>query len=234
MNIDIWRSKPVERIRDLGPNDLNGLMDEAQLKRFFAAWSAYFECRSPHEPHLVWGEHIYYHYAKFVYPTALFMNPYAAAVVADQLVRRMPAEARPFSIAAPSYGAWGLVSALAQRYGWIHQQLTRQAGVRKEQMWIGQSLPPGSLVQLADDLIRGGETLNELMLCVQGGNPKGVEISQKVLAIVNISGQEKIGQFDVVSLMSFKEQRWLPEDCPLCKQGSPTVSEIAPYLYERD
>jgi len=229
MMINIWQINSLERLRELGPDDLNGLLDEYELKRFFAAWGAYFECRHPQEPHLVWGQTISYHYGAFVNPKALYAHPLSAAVVADQLVKR--SNRKPDCVVGPSYGAWGLVPALAQRYGGIRQWLTCSAGVRKEQVWLGPALAGGSNVQLCDDVIRGGETLKELILSVEASNP-GVIINDQILTIVNLSGQAKLGQFQIISLMSFTEQGWLPQDCPLCKQGSQMVREIRPYLYQ--
>ncbi len=231
MIVDIWKCSTVERIRELEPYVLGGVMEERALLRYFAAWGAYFERQSPGGPYLAWGSPITKLYPRFVHTAALFSHPRAAAIIADQLVNRLPNRPKPHCVVGPSHGAWGLVSALAQRWGGICQQLTKHTGVRKEQAWDGPPLPQGSRVQLCDDLIRGGGTLEQLVDAIQAANGDSVVINPEVLAVVNVSGKEQLGQFRIVSLVSFKEESLLPK----ISLGGPSsaVRELRPYLYER-
>lgn len=231
MIVDIWKCPTVERIRELEPYVLGGVMEEHALLRYMAAWGAYFECRDGNGPYLAWGHTTVYLYPRFVHAAALFVHPNAAAVIADQLVNRMQGKTKPDCIVGASHGAWGLVSALARRWGGIYQQLTRRTGVRKEQAWDGPPLPPGARVQLCDDLVRGGGTLEQVVDAIRAANGDAVDISPEVLAVVNVSGQEQIGQFRVVSLVSFKEERWLPKISS--RESSGVVRAIEPYLYQR-
>jgi orotate phosphoribosyltransferase len=75
-------------------------------------------------------------------------------------------------------------------------------------------------VLLCEDVIStGGSTIRTQAAVSAAG---GLMLPH-VLALVNRSGAPSIGRFSIISLVTESMSLWLPEQCPLCKQGSRAI-----------
>ena len=76
---------------------------------------------------------------------------------------------------------------------------------------------PGELVLLCEDVITTGGSVD---LTAKACLEVGARVQPYVLVLVNRSGLEQEGDRSILALIDRPMPMWLPEDCPLCKQGS--------------
>ena len=114
----------------------------------------------------------------------------------------------------------------------------------KEQVWAGRfELPKGTRVLQVEELITTMGTTESVRQAVQKDNPNPVEFVEidgkvAVATIVHRPAELPIeySDYKVVALMEREVHNWLPEECPLCKDGSealkpkPNWAEFARYI----
>jgi orotate phosphoribosyltransferase len=80
------------------------------------------------------------------------------------------------------------------------------------------SIHAGAKVLAVEDVISTGgstlKTIEALRRC------DAVQVLPYVVCLVNRSGMEEIGGFQIRALITPSIHTWKPEECPLCKQGS--------------
>jgi orotate phosphoribosyltransferase len=79
----------------------------------------------------------------------------------------------------------------------------------------------GARVLVVEDVISTGgstlRTIEALRRC------ESVQLLPYVICLVNRSGKEQIGDFQVRALLTPSIHTWKPDECPLCRKGSTAV-----------
>ncbi len=75
----------------------------------------------------------------------------------------------------------------------------------------------GEVVLLCEDVITTGGSVD---LTAKACLESGAKVLPVVLVLVNRSGLSEEGEKRILALIDRPMSMWLPEDCPLCKQGS--------------
>lgn len=107
----------------------------------------------------------------------------------------------------------------------VGEQLGAQAGFTEkdgEGMKLGRfNLPAGARVLVVEDVISTGgstlKTIDALRRC------EAIDLLPYVLCLVNRSGKDRLGDFQVKALLTPSIHTWKPEACPLCQKGSTAV-----------
>jgi orotate phosphoribosyltransferase len=89
-------------------------------------------------------------------------------------------------------------------------QMTLRRGFRLEQ---------GEPVLVVEDVITTGKSTRETIDCVEEAGGKVVGVG----ALVDRSGGSVSFDFPKASLVTLDVKTWNPDDCPLCKAGTPAV-----------
>jgi orotate phosphoribosyltransferase len=77
-----------------------------------------------------------------------------------------------------------------------------------------------NILLCADD-VNSGNSMRKVILAVKN---KGAKIIDKLAVVGNYSGNTKLDDIQIISLMEEDINVWPPEDCSLCKQGSQALS----------
>lgn len=75
------------------------------------------------------------------------------------------------------------------------------------------------VLPVEDVMTTGGTTLKT----IQTLENTGAKVLPVVCVLVNRSGQEKLGNRQIVSLINRPMPIWQPQDCPLCQKGSKAI-----------
>lgn len=92
-------------------------------------------------------------------------------------------------------------------------------GAAKRMVFADRDLErlPGEIVLLDEDVITTGGSVD---LTAKACLEAGAHVLPYVLALVNRSGLEREGDRSILALIDRPMPMWLPNKCPLCKQGS--------------
>ncbi len=88
----------------------------------------------------------------------------------------------------------------------------------------------GEVVLRCEDVVSTGLSID---LTLRAIIQRGGIATRYVLALVNRSGMSKINGYDIVSLISRPASMWIPQECPLCAQGSEALHPKIPENWAR-
>jgi orotate phosphoribosyltransferase len=94
----------------------------------------------------------------------------------------------------------------------------------KKMVWVGPTIPEGATVLQCEELITTLGTAVKVREAITTGNPPVVHFIRHVLTIVH--RPEIISDWDeatIIALIRREVKTWQPQECPLCKAGSPRV-----------
>ena len=134
----------------------------------------------------------------------------------DEVRRHLP----NISIVAPATGglpvAFGVAEALraAQTY-WAEEE----NGVLQFRQFMGEH--HGEKVVLVDDMLRSGRKMTELRQRVEAAGASVLAIG--VLVHQLFANPRDFGALPIFHLVQLEPHYWSEADCPLCRQGVPTV-----------
>ncbi len=233
-----------DEIVELKPGDIGAsTLKLEEILRIFSAQNLFYmyDYASSHNrkkklsPHVILptGRHTDF----YIQQEALLRNSALAEILGTQLLKKLklgreisklsPRERReqpPVWVVGPDYGSAFLVSAMARELqAW--QAVTKKIE-GKDQEW---SLPPitaNSFVQIVDDIISSAASLVATRSAIVEALPVGtkINIQSEAGVVINMSGVNKIGELEIVSLLKIEPQIWYKSDCPLCRQGSQPLS----------
>ncbi|MCE9643666.1 hypothetical protein K8Q93_00215 [Candidatus Parcubacteria bacterium] len=98
-------------------------------------------------------------------------------------------------------------------------------GKDKEMRFNRTVIRPDEKILLVEDVVTTGSSL---ALVAEAVTVKGGEVLPFDAALVNRSGLKMNGERTIVSLIDRHLPSWLPEDCPLCTQGSVAIPPKKP------
>ena len=246
MLVDIT-TLPQEEIRkELDISKIGAsILSSKELKYIFSAFGVWFDydhaksigIDSPPHPVLPSGIHTncYIVHGALLHKsqiTEVFAQQLANRLILGQKLNKMkPLERlkyRDVWVIGPSYGAAFLVAAMAQYWNSWQGFTCKVVGIPMDYEWQSLPIPPGSLVQLVDDIIYSASadslmaTRNAIKEMASG---RRIRLNKEIGVIINMSGKKKINNFRIKSLISLPPSNiWQSSNCPLCTQGSKPLS----------
>lgn len=172
---------------------------------------------NPRRPHalLTSGKHS----NGFFNASVIINNPLLMEIICRQLVSKM---LLPCGFQGMVFGsAMGAVTIAYE----IARQLCCKSGFTEPAVYKGVKkmickrfdLRKGERVVVVEDVMTTGGTTQ---LTVAELRKKGAKIHNKIGVLVNRSGSNKLGRFEVVGLIEKEMPIWEANECPLCEAGS--------------
>ena len=163
--------------------------------------------------------------------TFILQKAFASKIVAHQLALRLGNIDKTDWIIGPSFGAIFLVSHIADEFNCFHA-ITEKKGDTQE--WNRFEIPDSKqiLVQIVEDVITSGGSSFKTLDAIKNGNRNDVQFYKRLAAIINRSGRDSIGDFQIVSLLNPNIPIYIPDECPFCALGS-EVTPMKPYLVKK-
>ncbi|TSC75603.1 MAG: orotate phosphoribosyltransferase [Parcubacteria group bacterium Gr01-1014_31] len=154
--------------------------------------------------------------------SAAIDNPGMLENIARDLARdlKLTPEEQPVWVVATGIDAIALSYTLAKHIGCNAGFAERE--MRKDTPLVLRQFPaPSSLkVLAADDVITTGGSTLQTIAALQ---TSGATVLSYVGAIANRSGKPVLQNRPIFSLLDLSCSDWVPEDCPLCRQGSVAI-----------
>jgi len=156
-------------------------------------------------------------------------HPNLCEILAQQLVKRLRQngiESVDWVIGSP-YAAITFSYEVAKALGAVHSFVEKdpldQAG--KKMVWRRTVVPEGETVLQIEELITTSGTFKEVRRAVTEGNPKPVDVLSVVGSLVHRPPKLPADYGDLRVIPLIEKEVWAvkPEDCPLCKAGSPRL-----------
>jgi len=137
----------------------------------------------------------------------------------DGLAPRLPKEKPDWVIGSPM-GAITLAYAVAER-------LNARAGYTERDgdgMKLARfEIAPGARVLVVEDVISTGGSTLKTVEAIKAATKDGAQLLPFILCLVNRSGGATLGPFALRALLEPAIHNWKPEECPLCRRGSPAL-----------
>jgi orotate phosphoribosyltransferase len=84
-------------------------------------------------------------------------------------------------------------------------------------------VPSGATILLVEDVISTGGSTLKTVEGIRRATSSKVRFLPFLLSLVNRSGQDCLGDWEIRSLLALRVQTWAAQECPLCRQGSPAL-----------
>ncbi len=156
------------------------------------------------------------HSDRYVQCAQLFVDPAAATALCAELVKKLNG-LRVDYVVGPAVGGILIAYELARQLGAKVIFAEREEG--KMTFRRGFTLPQGSRVLMAEDVITTGGSVREVMeLAIAAG----ADVVGVALIMDRSAGSVSFG-VPVFALLSMAVASWPPEECALCKAGTAAV-----------
>jgi len=134
----------------------------------------------------------------------------------DGLQPHLPSgDDKPDWVVGSAMGAITFAFAAAEQLGAKAGYTEKSKGEMKLSRFV---LQDGVRVLVVEDVIStGGSTLKTIEALRRTGS---VRILPYVICLVNRSGKDHLGEFEIRSLLTPSIHSWEPDECPLCQKGS--------------
>lgn len=161
----------------------------------------------------------------YVNSAPVLSDPEIGRRLAWQLAMRLfQANIYPDWVVGSAYAAITLSYHLAALVGARHGFTEKDPKDPKRMIWARFVIPRGSSVLQCEELITTLQTTNEVKQAVRDGNPSPVKFLTEVVTVVHRPDALPVKTDRVIiPLVQRVVKSWKPEECPLCKQGSPRV-----------
>jgi orotate phosphoribosyltransferase len=134
----------------------------------------------------------------------------------DGLRPHLPSGAeKPDWVVGSAMGAITFAFAAAEQLGAQAGFTEKDNGTMKLARFVLQE--DASVLVVEDVISTGGSTLKTID-ALRGSGP--VRLLPYVICLVNRSGKEQLGDFQIRSLLTPAIHSWEPDECPLCRKGS--------------
>lgn len=153
--------------------------------------------------------------------------PNLGEILAKQLVRRLKTNGleQVNWVIGSAYAAitfsYEVAKALGTIHGFVEKDPADPKG--KRMLWRRMTIPAGALILQIEELITTSGTFKEVRRAVEEGNPEPVNFLPLVGVLVHRPPKLPIdyGDRKVVGLIEKEVWAVEPNECPLCKAGSP-------------
>lgn len=166
------------------------------------------------------------HGGEYIQCQKLLQYPRHGMVFARALAKRvLEAGYRPQSVVGPALGAvhWELLVAMAlDELAGAGEPIRGIFAERPEgtfEIRRGTELKPGEKVLVVEDVTTTGGSARDVVDLVRKLGAEPVAVG----AIIDRSGGAATFDVPFLSLVKLNLQTYKPEDCPMCKQGSPYI-----------
>lgn len=193
----------------------------SHLKRMDAAW---LYDGDPSKPHAELTSGL--HSNGFFDCLRAFSRPGLCAFLADFLAQELKAQdlGRVDWVVGSAYAAITFSYEVAKSLGAVHGFVEKDPAdpKGKRMVWQRMTIPEGSRVLQAEELITTAGTFLEVRRAIQEGNAEPVDFLPVVGALVHRPPKLPVdyGLFKVFALLEIEIQAFKPEECPWCKSGS--------------
>ncbi len=161
------------------------------------------------------GKHSEWYFEKI----RLIQKPDVLDRIVDLLVARIRADGRDFDyVVSPAYGAIAIGFLAALKLGKkfaFSQRVDEKMSFRS-----GFSGLDGSRAIVVEDILTTGGSIQEVLACLRD---KQVETVGVYVLVDRTAGSVLIEGKPVGSLLALRVEAFEPDDCPLCKAGSPVT-----------
>ena len=125
---------------------------------------------------------------------------------------------QPTAIFGSAFGAITIAHELANlmdvRFGFTEPVIKEN----QKQMVLNRfSVTADDMILVVEDVLTTGGTTEKTIAALEGA---GATVLPYVLVIVNRSGLAILGERKVIALVERTVSTWVPQECPLCQQGS--------------
>ena len=131
-------------------------------------------------------------------------------------------------VVGPATGATLLARSIAKFIGLRRERPCYWASPEKEgegpdkrMIFRDTEVLPGERILLCEDVITTGESVALTAYAVARAG--GIVIPSYILVLVNRSGRTEVGGRKIIALIHHPMPIWIPDECPLCKQGSEAI-----------
>jgi len=199
------------------------LLEEGVLSIFEACDAVWFHDGNPKSPHAKLASGLcsngYFNCSK------VLKYPEYCHSLAYQLVMKLKTNGmkRVDWVVGPAYGAITLSFEVARIIGAIHAFTEKDPRSPKKMLWSRFQIPKGSRVLQIEDAVATGETLQNVRRVINESNKAKVKFLQIVGTIVHrpVKLPTEYCGIKVVALIEKEIPVFKPQECPLCKAGSP-------------
>jgi orotate phosphoribosyltransferase len=158
--------------------------------------------------------------------------PNILEIIADQLAIIARVEMAGCGVPLPDYvvgiptGATTLGEKLAEILGVKPATMEKVDGRIK----ITTELKSGNVIMIVEDVVTRGTATREAIASIFRQQPKTI-VMPWVVAIINRGGLRNVevdaSKFSIRAIADAQMNDWTPEECPLCKMGSPPIKPKA-------
>ncbi len=152
------------------------------------------------------------HSNRYLQCALVLQNPATAEKLCRELIKKIPGE-RPDMVIGPALGGVTLAYEMARQLSVQALFAERENGVMTLRRGFG--IPPGKKVLVVEDVVTTGGSVREVIKVVE-------ELGGKVVGAASLVDRSN-GKVDFgcpfYSLLPLEVVSYLPEECPLCKEG---------------
>lgn len=98
-----------------------------------------------------------------------------------------------------------------------------EKGPDKTQVWKRFEIAPDEVVLQVEELVTTTSTLQAVRAGIRAGNPHPVQFAPYVLTLVHRTYLTTFEDEPILFAAHYDIKTWTPEECPLCKEGSPRL-----------
>lgn len=156
------------------------------------------------------------HSARYVQCALVLQDPGVAESLCRELAGRLPFS-KVDVVIGPALGGVTLAYEMARHLQALALFAERDNGVMT--LRRGFSIKPGRKVLVVEDVVTTGGSVREVIEVVKA---KGGEIVGTACLVDRSAGKVDLGT-PLYSLLEYFVESYLPEECPLCREGIPAV-----------
>lgn len=156
------------------------------------------------------------HSNRYMQCAQLFKSPEYSRILCEDLVKKFEGTKIDL-VVGPAMGGMIMAYEVARQMGVPNIFAERENGVMTFRR--GFKVPEGAKVLITEDVVTTGGSVREVMKLVE-------EAGAEVVAVgVGVDRSEGAVDFGVPmqAVLSMKVEAFKPEECPLCKEGTPVV-----------
>ena len=204
-----WQDSLLLNLFKTGKEEGQGELSPEQILELFK------QCDALKEGHflLTSGRHS----NRYLQCALVLQYPDVAACLCGQLINKIPEREAIELVIGPALGGVTLAYEMARQLGTPALFTEREEGVMT--LRRGFSIKKGAKVLVVEDVITTGGSVKEAIEVVKG---QGGEVVAVASLVDRSNGKVELG-YPVYSALAMEVVSYLPEECPLCREGLPLV-----------
>ena len=160
----------------------------------------------------------------YINSAPVLADPRMATLLAAELIQRLASRSigEVTWVVGSAYAAITFSYEVARQLGVRHGFVEKDPKNSKMMLWQRLTIPRNALVLRCEELITTLGTTREVQTAVAAGNAESVFFHPVIATAVWRPAllADPAGE-NIVALIRRSIQSWKPEECPLCRQGSP-------------